>query len=381
MKIIIFSIDCKPKKGGIAEYTHNLILSLQKQKIITIVIAQNHSASEDFDSQQKYLIIRCNLDPQTRLLKRYLHIIKTAGNFISREKPDCIILNTYDRLSLAIHIVSLWKGLPFYILVHGLDIAEKQSSWKELKRYVVIRGTNGIIANSTNTRKIAIKKGADPDKVHIVHPGVASYEKMSLERYKKTGTVLCSVIQSSSPVILSVGRLVPRKGFDMVIESIPVVLKKYPNLKYVIIGDGYDRDRLEHMVAQMGLEENILFPGQVDEQTKHAYYELADLFIMPNRDLDNGDTEGFGIVFLEANLHGLPVIGGNAGGVPDAIEDGKSGLLVNSSSIQEIVNAIITILSNPKTASRMGEYGRKRSEEQFNWTITAKKVSDIIRMK
>jgi phosphatidylinositol alpha-1,6-mannosyltransferase len=127
-------------------------------------------------------------------------------------------------------------------------------------------------------------------------------------------------------------------------------------------------------MKKLHLQDNVVFTGYVSEDEKAFYYNAADVFVMPNRELENGDVEGFGIVFLEANIYGKPVIGGRSGGAVDAIVDGKTGLLVNPIDIEEIASAIIRFLSNEGYAKQLGFQGRKRVERDFNCEVIVSRM-------
>jgi phosphatidylinositol alpha-1,6-mannosyltransferase len=148
-----------------------------------------------------------------------------------------------------------------------------------------------------------------------------------------------------------------------VIQALPEVLKHFPDVKYVMVGPlkgwppGY-AETLLHLAEQVGVSPHVMLVGEVDITELPLYYIACDVFVMPNRLVPPGDVEGFGIVFLEANFLGKPVIGGNSGGVSDAIQHGKTGLLVNGDSVSDIAQGILTVLSNPKLAQTMGEQGK-----------------------
>jgi len=175
-------------------------------------------------------------------------------------------------------------------------------------------------------------------------------------------------------VLLTLGRIVERKGVDKVIECLPLVIKKIPNVVYIVVGDGPYRVTIEKMVCNLNLEGHVLFAGYVSDEDKPSYYSACDIFVMPNRELCNGNVEGFGIVFLEANSYGQPVIGGRSGGTIDAIEDGKSGLLVDPMNKNEIASAIVRLLEDENFAKRLGKMGRERVEKEFGWPVIVSKI-------
>jgi len=145
---------------------------------------------------------------------------------------------------------------------------------------------------------------------------------------------------------------------------------------YIIGGTGPNENNLRLLVENEGLLNNVLFLGQIPEEEIVLFHQMGDVFIMPNRTLDSGDTEGFGIVFLEANAVGKAVIGGNAGGVVEAVEDGKTGLLVDSRDIKAIEKALRLLIENKSLRNKLGQNGRLRAQKDFQWVFVADKLYD-----
>jgi phosphatidylinositol alpha-1,6-mannosyltransferase len=164
-------------------------------------------------------------------------------------------------------------------------------------------------------------------------------------------------------LLLTVGRFVPRKGQDMVLRALPRIVENFPDLIYVMAGagDAARRDSLNAMIRQFGLQDHAMILDNPDNASVAWLYKSCEVFVMANRTMPNGDTEGFGIVFLEAGAWGKPVIGGRAGGVVDAVDDGITGLLVDGTSADEIADAIQRLLSDKDLARRLGEAGRQKS--------------------
>jgi phosphatidylinositol alpha-1,6-mannosyltransferase len=144
----------------------------------------------------------------------------------------------------------------------------------------------------------------------------------------------------------------------------------------VIAGDGEERARLERLVAEHGVEDRVFFAGTVPNADLPAYYAACDVFLLPNR-VDDGDIEGFGIVFLEAAATGKPVIGGNSGGVPEAVERNVTGLLIDGSDVGEVAAAIHELATSEERRSRMGLAGRVRAHGCFSWQRAAAAVSEL----
>jgi len=179
--------------------------------------------------------------------------------------------------------------------------------------------------------------------------------------------------------IVTIGRLVERKGHDIVLKAMTQILQQIPDLHYLIVGSGPNEISLKKQVSNMGLEKYVTFTGRVPDDEIGAYYELCDIFVMISREIpEKGDLEGFGIVYLEANYFGKPVVAGRSGGVEDAVVHNKTGLLVDPTKSDEVANAIITLLSNSNFAKTLGNTGKTRVINEFSRRKISQKDSFYI---
>jgi phosphatidylinositol alpha-1,6-mannosyltransferase len=178
-------------------------------------------------------------------------------------------------------------------------------------------------------------------------------------------------------LLLSVGRLQRRKGHDLAIQAVAAIRDRYP-LRYVIAGDGDERRRLEDLARSLGVLDVVTFAGAVPPDELPQYFAAADVFLLPNR-VDSGDVEGFGIVFLEASSTGTPVIGGNNGGVPEAVASGETGWLVSGVDVDELAQAIGGLAADAGLRARLGAAGRERVLRSFTWQRAAQSVASIHR--
>jgi len=167
-------------------------------------------------------------------------------------------------------------------------------------------------------------------------------------------------------------------GQDMVIKSLPQIIKNVPNLKYVIAGNGEYLKKLQNLTEEYQLNNHVIFAGYVPCDQLLNYYDLCDVFVMPSRQ-EGENLEGLGLTFLEASARGKPVVGGNHGGVPEAVVHGETGLLVDPHSTDDIANAIIKLLSDNKLAQKIGRQGKERVFSEFSWKNTAQKILEKIK--
>lgn len=180
-------------------------------------------------------------------------------------------------------------------------------------------------------------------------------------------------------IIVCVGRLVHRKGQDRLIEAMPEIRKTVPQAHLVLIGQGPYRAELVALAKKLGVEESVSFIGRIDYHDLPKYLCMADIFAMPARSRFMGlEVEGLGIVYLEASACGLAVIVGSSGGAPDAVVDGKSGIVVDGKSTAKIAKAAIYLLNDSSISGAMGAYGREWIVDRWNWEIWSKEFELLL---
>jgi glycosyltransferase involved in cell wall biosynthesis len=185
------------------------------------------------------------------------------------------------------------------------------------------------------------------------------YDFDSLEKYTREKLGL-----PNGRMILTVSRMDASdsyKNIDLLITALPRVLEKIPDAFCVVVGDGNDKRRLQQLSSNLGIAPRVTFPGFVSASVLPSYYELCDLFVLPST------REGFGIVFLEAMHHGKACVGANTGGVPEVVQNGVTGILVEPECASSIENALVQLLSNDSVRSTMGELGRQRLRQHFSF--------------
>jgi phosphatidylinositol alpha-1,6-mannosyltransferase len=374
MNILIVALDFKPNTGGIAEYTHQIAQYLYMAGDDIMVLSKKMDNDEEFDATCQYKVARCNFTKLgSNRLHRFWSSYRTIANAAKTHSADIIISNCLESEAHICWFVSKVINVPYCVFTYGLDINTKVGLRGKIKRILGIRNADKVFCCSSFTKEIIKELGVQPRKIAILHPGISNSflinsTKSSNRDIKKELGV------KKKKIVLTFGRLVERKGIDKTLEAIVLVRQEIPDVVYVIAGDGPYRDTLEELMKKLHLQDNVVFTGYVSEDEKAFYYNAADVFVMPNRELENGDVEGFGIVFLEANIYGKPVIGGRSGGAVDAIVDGKTGLLVNPIDIEEIASAIIRFLSNEGYAKQLGFQGRKRVERDFNCEVIVSRM-------
>jgi phosphatidylinositol alpha-1,6-mannosyltransferase len=211
--------------------------------------------------------------------------------------------------------------------------------------------------------------------VHVIHPGADPARFASaLEASRRNRDAV-----REGPILLSVARLVPRKGIDTVIESLPSILAEHPTARYLIVGTGPDQARLTQIAERAGVIGHVEFLGDVSDAMLPTRYASADLFLLPTRVIPEDDEiEGFGIAYVEAAAVGVPSIAANVGGVADAVADGVTGLLVPPASPEAVAGATLRLLGDPALRARMGDAARAEVERSLNWDRAASEVVRLV---
>jgi len=380
-KILFLTDDFPPILGGISTYSYEITKSLKELGEDVIVLAPKDEGYKEFDEN-------CNIKIIRRWFPRFQHgyYIKVLLLFFYLlyyvKKYNINIIHCATWLPCGVASLPLCKILkiPYTVTTYALDVLNPQvSKFRTMVMKLVLKNAKKIISISNYTRGILLELGISKENIEVIPLGV-NYERFDAD-IDYSDIIKKHTIQDKK-VILTVSTLIySYKGHDKVIKSLPKVLEKVPNVVYLIVGEGPLRKSLEKIVEELKLENHVIFAGFVphEDVALLKYYKACDVFIMPSGgDEKKGHVEGFGLVYLEANACGKPVIGGRCGGTLDAIVDGETGLLVNPSDIDEIAEALIKILTDESYAHRLGMNGRKRVENDFDWKIIAKKTIKVI---
>jgi phosphatidylinositol alpha-1,6-mannosyltransferase len=263
------------------------------------------------------------------------------------------------------------KKTRSFCLLHSKEINHEIGSSLNKR---LIKSTNKadfIIANSNFTKKLAIKVGINPSKIHVIFPGIQKpkiVENISKIKAEK-------IFGSSFPKIITVARLDKRKGHDKILMLIKNLKPKFPKIKYVSVGTGEEESSLVKLSKELSLEKEVIFLKNIDSDLKIALIAEANLFLMPSR-IEKRSVEGFGISFVEAASYGVASIGGKDGGASDAITHNKTGLICDGKDLSSIYDSVIDFFQNEKFI----KYGRdaKKFSENFHWNIVIKNYLKLI---
>lgn len=363
--------------GGVANYWANLCKVLPNNEIV--VLASECDDSLDFDVKQNYLIYRKILISNKEWFwPKWLPLLYWSFKLSRKEKVSKIVVAHILPGGTVAYILKLLLGVPYIVSAHGLDIALPQRNSRKLwLMKKILRNADAVIANSSYTKNELIKLDCvNGWNLEIIYPCPNIYFVPTDN--VKIAEFLSKHELTNKKIILTTGRLIERKGHDKVIEAMPQIIARLPEVVYVIVGNGENLEILRARAAEKNLLDHVLFFTDIMDGEMPIFYQIADVFVMPCRSLDNGDVEGFGIVYLEANIFGKPVIAGRSGGAADAVEHNVSGLLVDPLDIDEIAQAILSLLIDEAHARELGECGRRRVLEKFNWQEQGRKLMKMI---
>jgi len=277
--------------------------------------------------------------------------------------------------------------VPYSLFLYGGDLLSEQHKIRQspLKRRIaraIFGGAKVLLPISNWTRDLAMtvlgELGLDRHgpRVRVLHLGTdPDHFRPGVDTTALRERT--AIPNGARQWLVTVARIEDYKGFDTVIQALPAILERTPDVGYIIAGHGPDRPRLEKLAHKVGVAERVRFVGSVPDRDLPALYNLASLYVGASRRGGRIDVEGFGISLVEASACGLPIVAANSGGIPDAVRDGETGLLVPPEEPAAFAEAISRLLSDGAAAKRMGQNGRRAVETYFNWDRVVRDLRDV----
>jgi len=382
MVSLLITNDFPPIVSGISTVFYHLIRNLPGEK--PLILAPQVRGCEEWDRREGFSVIRKRMplgeSQKAKLLKALLN---TFWAFYYVRKLGVKKLHCGQVLSsgFAGFLCKRILGIPYSVWVYGSETIRFRDASPLLRLLATItQDADMVVSNSSFTTEEYRTFGTPPEKLVKITPGV---DTTMFSPAPPDHDLLRKFDLSGKKVLLTVARLDERKGHDRVIEVLPSLLKETPEIRYLIVGKGREDLRLRALAEQLGVQREVLFVGYVPDEELPSYYNLCDLFVLPNRETVNtqmlqGDYEGFGIVFLEAAACGKPVIAGRSGGTFEAVVDEVTGLLVDPHSHENLAQAITRLLNNVGQAREFGLNGRARVEREFEWRGLAQLFKKIL---
>ena len=371
-RTLIITNDFPPRQGGIQSFVHALAVRLPAGSV-TVYAPRWHGDTE-FDAGLPFPVIR---HPGSLMLP--VRSVSGRATAIAQEHGcDAVLFGAAAPLGLITPALRRAGVTRAVALTHGHEagwaalpgartllrrIGDEVDTVTYLGEYFRTRLAKAL-SPAAAARMVRLAPGVDAD---AFRPGAGR------------DVVRGRLGLAGRPVVVCVSRMVRRKGQDTLIGAWPAVLSKVPDAVLLLVGDGPYRRRLEQRAASAVPAGSIRFTGSVPQAELPAHYAAGDVFAMPCRTRRGGlDVEGLGIVYLEASAAGLPVIGGDSGGAPDAILDGETGYVVPGGDQVSVARRIIELLSDPARARSMGEKGMAWVDREWRWELAASRLAAVL---
>ncbi|MCR4279959.1 MAG: glycosyltransferase family 4 protein [Candidatus Komeilibacteria bacterium] len=338
MKISLITMEYPPQTGGVGNYYYGLVRALERSGFSVDV----------------------QIIPAMARWFQVWQVIKKC-------RADIIWVGQILPIGTAAWLNYLLTKKPYFVSLHGFDIniAHEKKSWLTKQ---ILQSAEFMTVNSLYT-KGRLPAVAD-DKAVLVYPcpHIKTSPADPIAEWRQK-------LDIKGPVLLTLARLVPRKGYDKVIRLMPQLVRRYPSLQYLIVGRGPDHKRLESLVTELGVEANVKILTKIDDRAAAALYGLCDIFLMPAQ-TRGSDAEGFGIVYLEAALAAKPAVATVGGGVNEAVVNDETGFVCRP---EELLSRLEKLLADPALRQRLGETGRRRVQTQFTYEKQAPALIDRLR--
>jgi phosphatidyl-myo-inositol dimannoside synthase len=362
-RCLVVTNDFPPRQGGIETFVYELVARFPPERVV--VYTSDEPGGDQFDAALPFPVIRDRsrmLLPVPRVARRACELARSYGCdrvWFGAAAPLGLMADRLRRAGVVRSVATThghevwWAGVPGARRLLR-RIAERVDALTYLGTYTRSR-LSPVVGDVVRMARLV--PGVDPSAFRPAVPAQPG----------------------GPPVILTVGRLVARKGQDTLIRALPAVRRAVPGTTLLVVGTGPDRRRLQRLVARLGLVGAVVFAGGRPHQELPPLYAGADVFAMPCRTRRLGlEPEGLGIVFLEAAASGLPVVAGDSGGAGDAVRHGETGYLVDGGSVEQVAGRLVELLADRETARAMGEKGRAWVAAEWTWDASYRRLTRLL---
>jgi len=372
-RTLIVTNDFPPRQGGIQSFVYELARRLDPGQLT--VYAPKWDGDAAFDAAAPFEVVR----HPTSLMIGGPDVRRRAAALVRSRQAEVVLFGASAPLGLITPVLRTAGAQRAIAITHG-----HEAGWaalpvaRQLLRQIGERtDVMTYLGEYFRVRLAAALTPSAAARMARLHPGVdagtfrpdPAARQVIRDRYGL----------ADRPVVVCVSRLVARKGQDTLLRAWPEVIRQIPGAVLLIVGSGPYAATLRQLAEQTGVASSVRFTGPVPQQELPAHYAAGDVFSMPCRTRRGGlDVEGLGIVYLEASATGLPVVGGDSGGAPDAILNGETGYVVGGRDTAALADRLVTLLADPASAKAMGDKGRAWVERDWNWDLTATKLRSLI---
>jgi phosphatidylinositol alpha-1,6-mannosyltransferase len=374
--ILVITNDFGPRTGGIETFVIGLLERIVDCNVIVFTSQQGDTSEYDQQWLKKFgvQVIR----DRSRILLPSVRVAKRAKEIAQSHNVEVLVFGAAAPLALMAPRLRKAGIKKIIALTHGHEVWWARIFPFNLAMRRIGNSVDHLTYLGEFTRQ-AISRSLSQksiDSMVKIAPGIdtSHFSPQADAIHRRTELGL-----EGKKIIVSVGRLVHRKGQDKLIEAFPTIVREIPNAHLLIVGEGPYRTHLEKLVERLSLKENVTFVGRIFYDDLPSYLSASDVFVMPSRSRFFGlEVEGLGIVYLEASACAIPVVAGISGGAPDAVQEGITGLCVDGTNAAQIAEAVIHICSDSKRAAKMGLAGRNWVIEHWRWEIWSKEFNTLL---
>lgn len=368
MRILLPTVDYPPIEGGIASLSTHLARALAAQGHEVTVVAPAFPNMEAFDRAEPVEVVRA---PGYGL--GWLRVVPLARAAAPRLRAaDLVVAPNVGAGGLIGRWGRARHGVPYVCFAYAYEFLKFSGNplLGALLRGVYRDARLTVAISAYSRRKLTEFTGPGP-AVETIHPGAPEATVHAPER---AAALRARMDLDDAPVVLAVGRFIPRKGHLTLLKAFARVLDRHPGAHLVMVGRGPLREACIEKARALGIEGHVHCPGFLDDPDLAALYATCTLFALPTGEGAGGQVEGFGLVFSEAHAHGKPVVAGRSGGTPDAVLHERTGLVVPAADPDATADAMNRLLDDPALAARLGAAGKARVEEELNWRVFAERL-------
>lgn len=378
-RVLLLAEVFPPQVGGSGRWLWELYRRLPGR----IAIVAGHTRGDaEFDRTHALAVERAPLAManwgvlHAASVLQYARAVGRVRRAIARERPSVVHCGKVLPEGLIARVCGATSGIPYWCYAHGEELRLSETS-RELRWLcrTTLAKAEMVIANSNHTRHLLSQNWGVPEsRVTVMHPGVDA------DRFRPAPPDAAARERlgwSNRRVVLTVGALQKRKGQDMLIRALPAIRQRCPDVLYVMAGEGWERPYLEQTAKDVGVESFVQFRSVVAEDDLVECYQQCDLFALPNRQV-GWDFEGFGIVLIEAQACGKPVVAGRSGGTADTLREGVTGEIVPCESPDELAMTVTALLEDANRRGTMGAAAREWACERFDWRVLTQQAIQLM---
>jgi phosphatidylinositol alpha-1,6-mannosyltransferase len=373
-KVLLVTNDLGPRAGGIETFVLGLIEGLPKDSLIIYTSSQKGDKAFDAQLLEKFgaVVIR----DRAKMLLPTPRITRKAVKILKQQQIKNVWFGAAAPLALMAEKLRSAGASNIVALTHGHEVWWAKIPILKSLLKKIIKDVDHLGYLGDFTKGEIAKISNQPQKFLQIAPGI---DTQHFAPKSARGDLIEKYRLDGRRVIVSVGRLVHRKGQDELVKAMPKILEQFPDAILLFVGEGPIKQMLFNSAKQLGVLPKVVFAGRVSHHDLPDYICLGEIFAMPVRSRFSGlEVEGLGIVYLEASACGLPVIVGNSGGAVDAVLDQKTGLLVDGTKSDQIADAICELLANPERAKQMGAAGRDWVIKNWQLSTWSEKFNKVL---